>query len=69
VASDFDKLFGDDWRPQDAGADTPGGPHNRDDESSERNLFDSVEPRSSGSFFTSETETDFHAPLTKKKSK
>lgn len=69
MASDFDKLFGDDWRPQDAGADNPGVPQSRDDEFSERNLFDSIESRSQEGLFTSETENRFPRALNEKEVK
>ena len=69
MASDFDKLFGDDWRPQDAGADDPGVSPSRDGEPSERNLFDSMESRPSDGYFTSETENRFPRSLNEKEVK
>jgi len=69
VASDFDKLFGDDWRPQDSGFDSPGVPQKRDGDTPDRNLFDSIESRSSDSFFTSENENRFPRALNEKEVK
>jgi len=69
VASDFDKLFGDDWRPQDAGADDTGVSPSRDGEPSERNLFDSMESRPADGYFTSETENRFPRALNEKEVK
>jgi hypothetical protein len=69
VASDFDKLFGDDWRPQDAGSDDAGVSRGRDGEPSDRNLFDSLDARSADGFYTSENENRFPRSLNEKEVK
>jgi hypothetical protein len=69
VASDFDKLFGDDWRPQDIGPDDGSTTPEREGELPDRNLFDSIESPSQEGFFTSETENRVPRSLNEKEVK
>lgn len=69
MASDFDKLFGDDWKPQDTGPDDSDLPRESESGFSDRNLFDAIEPQASEGEVTSETENRFPRQLNEKEVK